>query len=75
MTLFDIHTHNNRADDEYSIYNCKEYIEGRKISIGIHPWEINDGWKERFAAIKLFQNLILQVNQLLTTLPCQIHQF
>lgn len=52
MTLFDIHTHNNRADDEYSIYNCKEYIEGRKISIGIHPWEINNGWKERFAAIK-----------------------
>ena len=52
MILFDIHTHNNGTDGEHSIYNSKEYIEGRKISIGIHPWDINDRWEERFAKIK-----------------------
>ena len=52
MKLFDIHTHRNGADGEYSIYNCREYVEGRNISIGIHPWEINDRWKELFATIK-----------------------
>ena len=52
MTLFDIHTHNDRADGKYTIYNSNGYIEDRKISIGIHPWDINDGWEERFAAIR-----------------------
>ena len=52
MTLFDVHTHNDRTDDKHTIYNSNEYIEDRKISIGIHPWDINDGWEEHFAAIR-----------------------
>ena len=52
MTFFDVHTHNDRADGKHTIYNSNEYIEDRKISIGIHPWDINDGWEERFSTIK-----------------------
>ena len=52
MIFFDIHTHNSLTDGEHTIYNRNRYIEDRKISIGIHPWDINDGWEEHFAAIR-----------------------
>lgn len=52
MILFDIHTHNTDSNPQSSIYCCKEYIDGRIISIGIHPWDINNCWKEQFSTIK-----------------------
>lgn len=52
MKLFDIHTHNVDSNPQSSIYNSKAYIDGRRISIGIHPWNIDDSWKELFSAIK-----------------------
>jgi TatD DNase family protein len=52
MRFVDIHTHNNDCDKQSSIFNSNEYIADRIISMGIHPWEINDDWKECFAAIK-----------------------
>ena len=54
MTLIDIHTHSNTAT-EAAIYNCDtRYIAERKISTGIHPWHINDQWKEDFAMVAEF---------------------
>ena len=52
MRFVDIHTHNSDSDRLSSIFNSNEYIVDRIISMGIHPWEINDRWKEHFATIK-----------------------
>ena len=53
MTFIDIHTHNCSARN--SIYNSGEkYIAGRSISMGIHPWHINDDWTSRFTYIASF---------------------
>ena len=51
MRFVDIHTHNSDSDRLSSIFNSNEYIVDRIISMGIHPWEINDRWKEHFATI------------------------
>lgn len=51
MRLLDIHTHNTDCSDSLSIINSKEYIEGKRLSIGIHPWDIGSDWKEQFARI------------------------
>lgn len=50
MTLIDIHTHNSRPAAN-SIFNSNCHIDGRSISIGIHPWHINDDWQNVFADI------------------------
>lgn len=51
MNFIDIHTHNSAAA-EHTIYNCgTSYTADRSISVGIHPWHINDNWKSEFTAI------------------------
>lgn len=51
MSFIDIHTHNCAAT-EHTIYNCgTSYTADRSISVGIHPWHINDNWKSEFTAI------------------------
>ena len=50
MTLIDIHTHNSTPAAN-SIYNSGHYIAGRKISVGIHPWDINSNWESEFQTI------------------------
>ena len=54
MIFTDIHTHNS-LPAENTIYNCgTTYIADRKISAGIHPWSIGDGWESTFAHIAEF---------------------
>lgn len=50
MTFIDLHTHNN-APAAKTIFNSNCYIDGRSISIGIHPWHINNDWQNIFADI------------------------
>ena len=51
MSFIDIHTHNCAAA-EHTIYNCgTSYTADRSISVGMHPWHINDNWKSEFTAI------------------------
>ena len=51
MTPIDIHAHNS-TDIAGTIFNSGcNYITGRNISIGIHPWHINDNWKSELASI------------------------
>lgn len=51
MSFIDIHTH-NCTPAEHTIYNCgTSYTADRSISVGIHPWHINDNWKSEFTAI------------------------
>lgn len=52
MTFIDIHTHNGATGTSATIFNSPNYIEGRRISLGIHPWEIEERWQERFRAIE-----------------------
>lgn len=52
MDFFDIHTHNKECDSRSSILNSNEYITGRRISMGIHPWDISCNWEEQFAIIR-----------------------
>ena len=52
MIFFDIQTHNSQTDGEHTIYNSNRYIEDRKISIGIHPWDIDTSWENQFTIIK-----------------------
>lgn len=50
MDFFDIHTHD--AGRENAILNCSTYTAGRSISVGIHPWEISEGWERQFMEIE-----------------------
>jgi hypothetical protein len=51
MTFTDIHTH-TKTPAQGTIYNCGcNYIANRRISVGIHPWNIGDGWRNDFAQI------------------------
>lgn len=53
MKLLDIHTHRPVQKECTSIFNCgTRYTAERWVSIGIHPWEIDNNSKELFAAIK-----------------------
>ena len=52
MDFFDIHTHNKECDSRSSILNSSEYITGRRISMGIHPWNISSDWEKQFAIIR-----------------------
>ena len=53
MNFIDIHTHKADNDDNFSILNCEDYIAGRRISIGIHPWNIKNDWTTLFSKIEL----------------------
>lgn len=51
MSFIDIHTHNCAAA-EHTIFNSGcNYTADRSISVGIHPWHINNNWKSGFTAI------------------------
>jgi TatD DNase family protein len=50
MDFLDIHTHD--AGRENAILNCSTYTAGRSISVGIHPWEISEGWERQFMEIE-----------------------
>ena len=52
MILFDIHTHNTEADPEQAILDCPQYEAGRKISLGIHPWYIDNDWIDEFRQLE-----------------------
>ena len=52
MKLIDIHTHNANCDKHSSIFNSNGYIDNKKISIGIHPWDIDTSWENQFTIIK-----------------------
>lgn len=52
MKFIDIHTHNKSKETAYTIFNCNgEPIDGC-VSVGIHPWNVDESWKERFQTIK-----------------------
>ena len=51
MTAIDIHTHNSTVAPDAIFNSGCSYIAGRSISIGIHPWHINDNWDSELAAI------------------------
>ena len=51
MQFTDIHTHNLDADSRHAILNATDHIAGRNISLGIHPWNITDHWRQQFKAI------------------------
>ena len=52
MEYPDIHTHRRREGAHPAILNTQgEPAEGA-ISIGLHPWDVNNGWKERFTVIE-----------------------
>ena len=51
MTAIDIHTHNSIVAPDAIFNSGCSYIAGRSISIGIHPWHINDNWKSELANI------------------------
>ncbi len=52
MILLDIHTHNEEASASAAILNSRHYRSGRVISIGIHPWHIEEHWQAEFRAIE-----------------------
>ena len=53
MRFTDIHSHNSTVEN--AIFNSgKEYIAGRNISMGIHPWDIDVNWECGFTAIAEF---------------------
>jgi TatD DNase family protein len=51
MTAIDIHTHNSTVAPDAIFNSGCSYIAGRSISIGLHPWHINDNWKSELANI------------------------
>ena len=52
MEYPDIHTHRRREGAHPAILNTQgEPAEGA-ISIGLHPWDVNNDWKERFTVIE-----------------------
>ena len=51
MEFIDIHTHNNTPACRTIYNNGTEYVAGRSISLGIHPWYISDKWRDDLAAI------------------------
>ena len=52
MFLFDIHTHNIESGSKTAILDSPDYIPERIISLGIHPWNIDNGWKKSFHSIE-----------------------
>ena len=53
MEFIDIHTHNTTPACRTIYNNGTEYVAGRSISLGIHPWHISDKWRDDLAAITI----------------------
>lgn len=52
MKFIDIHTHNKSEETEYAIFNSNGEPTTGCASVGIHPWDVDGTWEERFRAIK-----------------------
>lgn len=52
MKYPDIHTHRRRGDAYPAILNTQEEATDETISVGIHPWNVDKGWKERYHTIE-----------------------
>jgi TatD DNase family protein len=52
MKYPDIHTHRRRGDAYPAILNTQEEATDETISVGIHPWYVDNGWKEEFHTIE-----------------------
>ena len=52
MKYPDIHTHKRRGDAYPAILNTQEDATDGTISVGIHPWNVDKDWKERFHTIE-----------------------
>lgn len=50
--ILDIHTHNFESDNTTAILDSPHYTPGRIISLGIHPWDIDNDWEKRFQSIE-----------------------
>lgn len=52
MQLFDIHTHTTDTQGNISVFNSNDIITtGQLCSLGIHPWDITEGWHATFQKI------------------------
>ena len=52
MAYIDIHTHNTAKKEVTAVYNGTIPLPtDRKISVGLHPWDIDSEWREKFEAI------------------------
>ncbi len=53
MKLIDLHTHNSNNDAEIYILNSNNNIatNAERISVGLHPWNIDDMWEQRMQEI------------------------
>ena len=53
MKLIDLHTHNSNNNAEIYILNSNNNIatNAERISVGLHPWNIDDMWEQRMQEI------------------------
>lgn len=53
MRLIDLHTHNSNSDADIYILNSNDNIatHAEHISVGLHPWSIDERWEERMQEI------------------------
>lgn len=52
MKFIDIHTHNKSEETAYAIFNSNGEPTTGCASVGIHPWDVDNNWEERFRTIK-----------------------
>lgn len=52
MKFIDIHTHNKSEETAYAIFNSNGEPTTGCASVGIHPWDVDNNWKDRFRTIK-----------------------
>lgn len=52
MKFIDIHTHNKSEETTYAIFNSNGEPTTGCASVGIHPWDVDNNWEERFRTIK-----------------------
>lgn len=52
MKFIDIHTHNISEETAYAIFNSNGEPTTGCASVGIHPWDVDDNWEERFRTIR-----------------------
>lgn len=52
MVYIDIHTHKTAKEEATAVYNsAMPHPNDRKISVGIHPWDIDNGWRDKFKTL------------------------
>ncbi|MBE6295449.1 MAG: hypothetical protein E7086_02940 [Bacteroidales bacterium] len=52
MKFIDIHTHNKSEETTYAIFNSNGESTTGCTSVGIHPWDVDNNWEERFRTIR-----------------------